>query len=338
MNSIISPFENTDWKPADYAQLKAGSLKGDIAERGYGILENFLDKQTIRTLAKHYIETHRISGKEGGMFVSLYSQDVEYRRNNHLRLKEILHPFLDTVFKNYKASVYYFIVKAPGVYSELPLHQDLTLVDEHLFSPINIWLPLTDVNMKDGPLCVLPKSQYLFPPYRTKFTEHSLSNLGETIYRHLQPLTMRAGDLLVFDSRLIHASLPNRSGKERVAIASSVFPSHADFILLSKSTDEDPQLFDKIKISDDIFYTHKNFLEREHGKPVGELAGTVTVPKHKVTEEQMQAFCTAQGIPVTSLQKLFKNKEQRTISYHYEEPAGIGAKVWRYIQEKIAAF
>jgi ectoine hydroxylase-related dioxygenase (phytanoyl-CoA dioxygenase family) len=103
--------------------------------------------------------------------------------------------------------------------SRMPLHQDLTFVDQNVERGVHIWIPLVDVNHDNGCLKVAPKSHRLmnhiaavgsfeipFEPVREIFEKHCTISVP-----------MKAGAAFFFDERLIHGSDANKMPAVRPA-------------------------------------------------------------------------------------------------------------------------
>jgi hypothetical protein len=115
-----------------------------------------------------------------------------------------------------------FIFKNPGAWGQ-PWHQDSYYFAFEPARPIvGLWLAVTEATLENGCLHVVPRSQ------REPVHEHvddlrPGANLG---YREIVdhdmsgaiPVLMDAGDLLVFDSHLMHRSTDNVSGGIRAAM------------------------------------------------------------------------------------------------------------------------
>jgi phytanoyl-CoA hydroxylase len=115
-----------------------------------------------------------------------------------------------------------FIFKSPGAWGQ-PCHQDSFYFP---FTParpvVGAWLAATDAKIDNGPLYVVPGSQ------REPVHEHipdrrPNANLGyyEIVDYDLSGavmVDMEPGDLLLFDSHLMHFSTDNTSNRRRAAM------------------------------------------------------------------------------------------------------------------------
>ncbi len=143
----------------------------------------------------------------------------------------LLQPVFDRVvprhFVDHEAVFWTFVIKPAGPHSEMGLHDDRTYVDESRSRACTVWVPLVDTSpeLDNGYLCVVPGSHTILPvasgtnvpnwfePYYQYFIEHGV------------PVSVPAGSALIYDSKTLHYSPPNRSDRVRPAIAAAVVPA-----------------------------------------------------------------------------------------------------------------
>lgn len=294
---LFSFFRGRDvkWRPVPHSVVRATSLAEQLHTEGYSVAELFNQEQ-ILLLKDLYNETHNLSSSEGGMFYGMYSLDLNYRKHVHHKISEIIQPALDTLFKDYKNVVNFFISKLPGPQSELNIHQDMTSLDETLFSPLSIWIPLHDVNEENGALCVVPRSHFMFSPFRSISFQTPYGNLSDEIAQYLRPVYMKAGQALIFDPRILHHSLPNFSNSPRVAIVAGIFPSEAEIITCYKEPEPDAAI-ELLLQPDDFMFTNDNFFHNCTARPkTGKTIATVGKPMAPLSTKAFKEKCALLGI------------------------------------------
>ncbi len=122
-----------------------------------------------------------------------------------------------------------FLVKAPRPDSQTPLHQDVTLVDERLFTSYSIWVALDDVDSSNGCLKVLTGSHRYHlgirpnPSYPWRFR-----NVVDRIEGDMISVPLRKGEALIFSHALIHSSGANLTDRPRVAAVIALYPAGAE--------------------------------------------------------------------------------------------------------------
>jgi phytanoyl-CoA hydroxylase len=114
-----------------------------------------------------------------------------------------------------------FIFKNPGAIGQ-PWHQDSLYFPFEPDHQVGVWLAVTDATPTNGPLSVLPGS-HREPVHEHVPDQRPEANLGYTEivdmdFTDARQVLMNAGDLLLFDSHLMHRSTDNRSDGRRAAM------------------------------------------------------------------------------------------------------------------------
>jgi ectoine hydroxylase-related dioxygenase (phytanoyl-CoA dioxygenase family) len=114
-----------------------------------------------------------------------------------------------------------FIFKNPSAIGQ-PWHQDSLYFPFEPANQVGVWLAVTDATPTNGPLSVLPGS-HREPVHEHVPDRRPDANLGYTEIVDMDlssatPVLMTAGDLLVFDSHLMHRSTDNESTGARAAM------------------------------------------------------------------------------------------------------------------------
>jgi len=119
-----------------------------------------------------------------------------------------------------------FFIKPPGKKGILNPHQDSAVIDESEGYGIFVWIPLTDCNSSTGALSVLPGS-HLFGNYiRAQHIPWSFRNHIEVLKQNMVEVPAVPGDLICFDTSLIHGSGINHSNEIRVAACGALLPKN----------------------------------------------------------------------------------------------------------------
>ncbi|MFA5884907.1 MAG: phytanoyl-CoA dioxygenase family protein [Acidimicrobiia bacterium] len=114
-----------------------------------------------------------------------------------------------------------FIFKNPGARGQ-PWHQDSLYFPFEPDHQVGIWLAVTAATPENGPLSVMPGS-HREPVHEHVPDQRADANLGYTeivdyAFDGAVQVLMEAGDLLVFDSHLMHCSTDNVSDGVRAAM------------------------------------------------------------------------------------------------------------------------
>lgn len=299
------------WAPAPYNVIRDEQMADAVTQEGITQQKLISDEQ-LNALQKLFDENHNIS--ENGMFYSLYSTDLEYRSKMHFGVLEALKPTLDQVFQDYKVIYSLFIVKAYGEdQTEFFVHQDPSYVDELKYSPMHIWVPLDDITADNGALCVVPRSQHITHPYRNISFPPAFDGHNDKLRRYLKPIYMEKGEALIFDPRLIHNSLANKTNKLRVAALVGVAPKEAELVSSFKDLENDPNAqLEFFKHEDDHFLKGREFYFSCRCRPTeGTPAGGSSYDVTPFTWPEMQHMFNELGIEPVDMMPDPTDKECR---------------------------
>jgi hypothetical protein len=239
---------------------------------GYIILP-FYNQQEIEELNKLYKD---IQPKEyEGFFPSTFSNDKDYRNKADTEIRRLCERSVADLLQDVKVICGCFIVKKSQPESAMCVHQDMTLVDESVYTGINIWVPLIDLNDQNGTLEVLPGSHRIFPTYRGSSIKGVYDDCNEEVKKYLIKIYPKAGEAVFFDQSIIHFSKANESGQERVV--TNTYFTHKDATF--QTCYWHPDYGNKVEIfeQDDQFMTDfEQFGQNIHDRPkVGVSRGLV---------------------------------------------------------------
>lgn len=266
--------------------FKEPALQDRFNDQGFVVLE-FLDAQEIEYINQLYNKLH--PDGVAGFYTSTFAKDTNYRKTVDDEIKALMKRGLEKYFFDYKVYCGSFIVKAPGQKSELILHQDMTLVDESRFTGTNIWIPLVNLDEKNGAIEILPKSHRLFKTYRGSSLPDIYDGIVPEVKTLLKPCYLKAGEAIIFDQSIIHYSPPNLSYRVRPVI--NTFITHKDASIKicywDKKTPDAIEIFDQ---EEDFMVNFQNFGHDIFSRPsIGTSAGLVPYDFPKITPEILKA-------------------------------------------------
>lgn len=116
-----------------------------------------------------------------------------------------------------------FFIKPTTQTSTLHPHQDSTVIDELNSYGIFVWIPLVDINDQNGALCVIPKSHTWGNIHRSQHIPWAFRKQYKFLWNYMLPLYVNRGDIICFDTSIIHGSGINYTNKERVALCGAIF-------------------------------------------------------------------------------------------------------------------
>lgn len=195
-----------------------------LAEKGYAIFP-FLKPDAIEQLASYYLEFQK--EEPAHFYSSTHSADMAFRKKTSNFIHTVLSPLVSDVLRDYKLLGGAYVVKPAHGKGILQPHQDWNLVDERNSRSYNLWIPLVDVDVKNGAVFVLAGSHARLNTYRGPGIPSAFKEVEQHIWQKLEPLPMKAGEALFYDHALLHGSPANTSDKVRIGIVCGVIPKDA---------------------------------------------------------------------------------------------------------------
>lgn len=204
--------------------IKDAGAWAELEKNGYVVVP-FLNESEVRPLVDFFYAHH--SALPDGMYATSHSADFDFRKKMNNEIKQVLARAADVVFQNCALLGATFMVKSRGENGSLEPHQDWSIVDESVYRSYNIWLPLVDVNEDNGTLLLLPRSHNWIENTRGLNIPSSFRQVIRETWQYLIPAKMKAGDALIYDHRLLHASGKNKTSVPRLTIVYGLVPADA---------------------------------------------------------------------------------------------------------------
>ncbi|MFL9935087.1 phytanoyl-CoA dioxygenase family protein [Paraburkholderia sp. RL18-103-BIB-C] len=233
------------------------------------VLAQLLTEDEARELQNFYWEDAPSSGL--GFHATMFSRDAEYRARVDSKIKEYLGPRLALFLDNYRCVVGNYVVKEhsrPG--TEVSVHQDWTFVDERMMRSVNVWCSLVDTDSSNGGQSIFKGSHRIVDVLRGPyFPSPFVTHAATIVEKYLMEVPLRAGQAIIYDHALVHATPPNRSQQTRVAANMVLIPREAQ--LLHCYLDQgDPRARPELFAIDDEFFLHNKIGDRPaNGRSLG---------------------------------------------------------------------
>jgi ectoine hydroxylase-related dioxygenase (phytanoyl-CoA dioxygenase family) len=193
-----------------------------LCHKGY-IQLPFLTHSEVKEAQQLYKALHTPNTYHQGRYTTQEIEPAGQRQIVLDKLHTLLKPKLEQLFFDHKVPILQFFVKQPGTDGGIQFHADSTLlINPHLEAHYAIWIPLQDVGAQNGTLAMLPGSHLLNHHIAATSIPWPHSTLVEQQKNNTDTLQIRAGEIVVFDNRLLHASTFNSSNEPRIAIAGRV--------------------------------------------------------------------------------------------------------------------
>jgi hypothetical protein len=266
--------------------FKDETLQNQFNNEGFVVLD-LLNTDELDSLNAFYLNKHPEA--LNGFYTSTFAKDTDYRKEVDAAIQAQMKRNLENYFFDYKIHCGSFIVKGADEKSVLKMHQDMTLVDESIYTGINIWIPLIDLNTENGAIEVLPRSHRLFKTYRGASLPDIYDGIEESVYKLMTPQYLKAGQAIIFDQSIIHSSPANKSNQARPVI--NTFITHKDAGIQicywdKTSNKNEVEIFAQ---EPDFMVNFQNFGHDIFNRPsIGRSIGFVPFNFPKITSELLQ--------------------------------------------------
>ncbi|MFT5801439.1 MAG: hypothetical protein ACI956_001247 [Nonlabens sp.] len=206
--------------------LRDKELNRRLFEDGY-VTFPYLNNEEVQALKNLFWENHSEEEVEG-LYVS-----------SHYKNKETVKYLSDSIHSIFKSANERYVengmtlggtfISKPGNQTEvLHPHQDWSIVDESRFRSFTIWVPLSDVDESSGCMYVLPGSNNTMRGYRHVTIPSLFGQIYDTVWPHMKSIRLKAGEAIIFDHAIGHASKPNTSDHVRIAATHSLISKDPD--------------------------------------------------------------------------------------------------------------
>ncbi len=232
-------------------------LQQQFDQDGFVVLP-FLNADEVKKLTALFEEMHPKT-PEKKFYSSTFSDQPEFKKRITDFTETIYAPKIDSLFQDIKKLGSSFLCKSPGTEGKMPVHQDWTVVDESKFYSATIWVPLVDTNEANGAIRVLRGSHRFTGTLRAPTLTSEYENVKDSIWNQMEVLPIKAGEAFVFNHALIHASSPNSTQKERVAVTYGMIPRQAQLLLYHSNGNG---RVEKYAMPDDMFLKYDNIGQR----------------------------------------------------------------------------
>jgi len=274
--------------------------------QGYVVIP-FLNKEQVSDLREFFISTHLEI--PDGFYSSTFNTDEAHKKSINQKIESMLGPGVADHFAEIKKLGGCFLNKQPGVKSEMTIHQDWTVVDEPNFDGVTIWIPLQDVNERNGAIQVIDGSHRFSDALRSPSLPDSFRDVQYLLRQDLKLLPMKAGEALIFSQALLHASPPNMGSESRIAVTYGLIDSRAQLMFYHGESGKVEQ-----------YYVDENFFQQYNTQigqrpAFGDLQGTFDYYQHFVSAAEYrcmkQNFLHKKSEAMYKMIPIFKDKSQQ---------------------------
>ena len=293
----------------------------------------FLNDAEIKKLSDLFYGYDNKVESNRGFYVGMEYKDKSKVKTIMQKIVELVQPKLAALFFNYKPFIANYIVKYPDTSGVLLPHQDWTFIEDEVNNyAVTCWIPLVDVGMENGCVGVIRGSHKFLNSVRPS---PSVSNTVSPLVKHSQSLLpyfewipMNKGEILLFDYRIFHASLPNTTDAVRPAIGIWMAENDAKFCHYYSKPGVDNVLL-KYKVDEEFYIKYDNNILSEmylQGKVIEdyEISEEINFSFKEISNKEMIEKVTAAGnvkkdIPASILNVLNDDNSRSKIKTFFKK-------------------
>lgn len=223
-----------------------------------------LSESQVDELAQ--MRMHYFPDKGSVFFSSSYLDDFALKTEISDKICQVISESLAEHFTNFRLIGAAYLIKGCGKHSEMPMHQDWTIVDEHRFYAANVWIPLTDTDEENGTLELMKGSHKWNEALRAPTLPMSFEGLEEKLKSKLTLVPARKGEVIILNQATIHYSKPNMTDEIRPAITTGLISEKAP--LKFHYWDKERNQIEEFAQEDDFLLRFENFMDAIYKRPL----------------------------------------------------------------------
>lgn len=233
----------------------------ELSERGYTLID-LLEEDEVALLRDFYVEhAERGDLNPEGAYNPYYAEFTtmnsrpEFRREAYELISRVVTPRMAGHLIDCRPIVANFVNKPPGG-GVVPVHQNMSVVDEATARSVSVWIALVDCTVENGTIEFVDGSHLLHRGRRGTWAYQEFGEIDEeTIASHFVPVPIRAGQAVVLDDAIVHYSAPNQAEHRRLAIQLVVAPAELDALYFQVAEEHEDTLdLDVLVIEPEFFF------------------------------------------------------------------------------------
>ncbi|WP_158266367.1 phytanoyl-CoA dioxygenase family protein [Allosphingosinicella deserti] len=236
-------------------QFATAETASDFRRLGYAVapLLTADEVSAVRGALDGLMRDHAKSGRSDDDLrqghITYYNADGAYQEAVAALVRATFTPVLDRIVSGYRVSAGGAFIKPPGG-GEMGVHCDYRATTDPDAVTFTLWCALADVDEANGALCLLPGSHKVRDQIIGPGVSPYFESYPDRIKSRSVPVRVRAGEALLFQTGMIHWSLPNRSDRLRPAIHFIAVPADAPHVIYMPKDSVPPKRFEILDLSD----------------------------------------------------------------------------------------
>jgi hypothetical protein len=208
--------------------LKNRALNSQFDKEGFVKLPLFSEGEVTEIKAFYQLIAKRHNILDCSFHTTLNTSDNALIAEINSFLLPFFKKNLSKYMVSFEPTIAGFLVKNQGKYSAVTIHQDWNYVDESKYSSYSFWVSLEATNLFNGCMQFIPGSHKFYPSLRiSPDIDDYFHAFKDTAADYLMDVPTKAGECVLFNQGIIHASRRNFTRKDRVVCILGAYPSQA---------------------------------------------------------------------------------------------------------------
>ena len=204
------------FEPLQLHILRDETLEEKLRRDGYTVMD-LLDDKTVAELKQEYVDQFSAPHTAIGRFTPMEHSTPAAKRGIHNFILDRIKPELDKIFKDYQTPIASYFTKYAHSTGDLSWHTDASLLlNTHLEPHYGIWCPLVDVCAKNGVFILIEGSHKFSHTVFLNGLEWPYLSHADQFEKKKKVLDLKAGQIVLFDLRLIHHATANETDEDRI--------------------------------------------------------------------------------------------------------------------------
>lgn len=269
------------------------ALQAEVWERGYAARRLMSEEEAaaaLQTVAgicdAHGVDFSPTENGHGDYHTTGAHPSKAYRAAIQQFGREVLADRALAFFEGYRFCSAALFVKPPGL-GQLQAHSDNALLIDHRWPFITVWCALTEATMANGALEFVPGSHSLFDFPITNNGGRPYSSALPLLERLTVPNPLSPGEVLLFDTSIIHKSNANRTAVPRVTMLLGFAPEGVRPAVFQVSETNPAETL--VMAMDGEERIEHSITDVRLGRVATEIIDRVPTPGIKLTSDEMMA-------------------------------------------------
>ncbi len=244
-----------------------GVNKQEYQKKGYTIVRNAVDNDSIKEVEDTFEKIKMLPEYFESDKLQTTIAFGEEAHNMAIRtLKKIGKRIFPNILDESRCKFDFgggIIVKNKGCW--FAPHQDCSIIDEYKGTTTYAWIPTVDMTSENGTFYAISGS-HLWAAWQrsSQYPSWPLIPYNDLLWKNMIPIQVNKGDILLFDSALIHASGNNTTNSIRLAFSICIIDKNAEHVQYVIEKDTPKGKIEKFIVDEEYWYKGKLW-----GRPQG---------------------------------------------------------------------